>query len=105
MINVYINEVKLVLGERLKKVMLFGSYARGDFDEESDIDIMLMIDDDESNLNKYDDILTPIEVNINLNNDVFIVPVLMSEKKFEKYENVVPFYRNVVNEGVILYEQ
>jgi uncharacterized protein len=32
------------LGEKLEKVILFGSYARGDYDEESDIDIMVIAD-------------------------------------------------------------
>lgn len=101
----YINKIKPILGNKLKKVILFGSYARGDYDEESDVDIMLMIDDDESRLNKYDNELTHIEVNINLDNNIVIIPILMSEKKFKKYADVVPFYKNVVNEGVILYEQ
>lgn len=33
-------------GDRLQKIILFGSYARGDFHDESDIDIMPVIQDD-----------------------------------------------------------
>jgi len=31
---------KEVLGDKLEKVLLFGSYARGDYDEYSDVDIL-----------------------------------------------------------------
>ena len=32
------------LGDKLNKVILYGSYARGDYDDESDIDIMILAD-------------------------------------------------------------
>jgi len=35
---------KEVLGDKLEKVLLFGSYARGDYDEYSDIDIFVLAD-------------------------------------------------------------
>lgn len=33
-------------GDRLAKIVLFGSYARGDFDEESDVDFAIVITSD-----------------------------------------------------------
>ena len=33
-----------IYGERLKGVYLFGSYARGEADEESDIDVLIVLD-------------------------------------------------------------
>ncbi len=34
-------------GERLAKIILYGSYARGDFHEESDIDFLVVLKDGE----------------------------------------------------------
>ena len=39
--------------EKFNSVILYGSYARGDYDEESDIDIMALVDFDKSELAKY----------------------------------------------------
>ncbi len=44
LVNEFINQVKGLLGEHLKKVILYGSYARGDFQDSSDIDIMFLTD-------------------------------------------------------------
>ncbi|MCD8090070.1 MAG: nucleotidyltransferase domain-containing protein [Clostridiales bacterium] len=35
---------KKIFGGKLKKVILLGLYARGGYDDESDIDVMLMVD-------------------------------------------------------------
>ena len=43
-IQKFINEVKKILGDRLKKVILYGSYARGDYNKKSDVDIMILTD-------------------------------------------------------------
>ena len=99
----YLELVRPVLGERLKSVILYGSYAREDFVVGSDIDIMLMVDNED--LREYNDRLLKIEVDINLSNDVLIVPIAVSEEKLMKYKDAVPFYRNVINEGKVLYEQ
>ena len=37
--------LKAVYGESLRGVFLYGSYARGDYDRESDIDILVVLDD------------------------------------------------------------
>ena len=59
-IDEFVENVKMVLGERLKKIILYGSYARGDYNSSSDIDIMILTDltDDEIEIyrNKISDI-------------------------------------------------
>lgn len=40
-INEYISEIKKILGADLKRAVIYGSYARGEYEEESDIDIAL----------------------------------------------------------------
>jgi len=36
--------VRAVFGERLREVRLFGSYARGEANEDSDVDVLVVID-------------------------------------------------------------
>ncbi len=38
-------ELNEILGDKLVDVILFGSYARGDYTEESDIDVLIMVKD------------------------------------------------------------
>ncbi len=41
MLKKYVADVHKIYGESLKTVILYGSYARGDFRPDSDIDIMI----------------------------------------------------------------
>lgn len=41
-IKEFARQVKEILGENLVQVILYGSYARGDYQENSDIDIMIL---------------------------------------------------------------
>ena len=48
-ISEFITSINNKFGKRIKKIILYGSYARGDFNTSSDIDIMILTDftDDE----------------------------------------------------------
>ena len=53
LINQINSELKKKFKEKLDKIILFGSYARGEYDSESDIDLLVLIDDEEPK--KYND--------------------------------------------------
>lgn len=40
----YADRLRAIFGERLRCVRLFGSYARGDATEDSDVDVLVLID-------------------------------------------------------------
>ena len=42
LITEYVTAVKKIYGNHLKQVILYGSYARGDYTKDSDVDIMLL---------------------------------------------------------------
>ena len=44
LIKQYVNEIKQIYGTHLRQIILYGSYARGDFRPDSDIDIMILLD-------------------------------------------------------------
>lgn len=97
------SRVKELYGSKLKKIVLYGSYAKDEQDEESDIDIMLLIDMNDEELKSYDKKLNSIVSDIGYKYMKVISVIDMSYKKFNNWVNVVPFYKNVVNEGVVLY--
>lgn len=100
----FIEGSKPIFGDALRKVVLYGSYARGDYDAESDIDVMLLIDKDDEELRRDIDKIISLETDIGLKHDVFISPLLQSNEKFQRYLSVLPFYQAVEREGVVIYE-
>ncbi len=52
--------LQALYGDRLADVVLYGSYARGDYDDESDIDLMIVLNDDK--VNTYAEIRKIIDV-------------------------------------------
>lgn len=44
LLQTYISEIKKIYGTHLSKIILYGSYARGDFRPDSDVDIMILLD-------------------------------------------------------------
>ncbi len=99
----YVEEVKKIYGERLKSVILYGSYARGDFRPDSDIDIMILVDLADMEIEKYSKQLSWSTYDFNEEHDTDIKPIAKSDTHFKKWLGVYPFYTNVQKEGVELY--
>lgn len=88
---------KTIKSDDIKLIMLFGSVARGEDNEESDIDILIVspnADDLRYKINR-------IAVDIILEKDEVISPHLMTEEHFNKTRNN-PFLTNVLKEGFVI---
>ena len=68
-INELLILVDQVFGEKAKRVILYGSYARGDFNRSSDIDVMILTDLNEDELIEYRDKLWDLAYDIELENN------------------------------------
>ena len=91
---------KETFGDKFQQVILYGSYARGDYDDESDIDIMIMVDMSREELKKYRLTFSEFFSEINLENGVFLTSKLQSQSYFNEWQSVMPFYQNILKEGV-----
>lgn len=98
----FIMEISTLIGDRLKKVILYGSYARGDYDKNSDIDIMILTDFDEEEIAEYRMKIRELACELEIENDVIISPIVRNIDKYNNRINIIPFYMNVQKEGVVL---
>lgn len=98
----FINGVNKLFGDRVKKIILYGSYARGDFNESSDIDIMILTDLTDEEIVDYGEKIWDFAYDIELDNDVLISPLIKNIDKFNYWLEILPFYMNIHNEGVVL---
>ena len=88
------------LGDKLNKVILYGSYARGDHDIESDIDIMILADIPHENCWKEYMKISELIGWLDLRYDILISIHVTDCATFDQYVNVLPFYMNVLKEGI-----
>lgn len=95
-------ELNKIFGSNLDRIILYGSYARGDYDDESDIDIMALVDMDKFGICKYRRTVSSLANDIDLKYDVLLSIKLQDKPTFVKYQDVLPFYKNVLKEGVLV---
>lgn len=92
-----------VYKDKLKAVILYGSVARGTQTKESDIDIMVLVDGNTKELRNYDEQLSDVSTDMALKYlEVFSI-IDVSYQEYEDWKQVSPFYKNVSEEGVVLY--
>ncbi len=97
----FVEEIKEYLikiyGDRVKQVIIYGSYARGEATEESDIDVLIVVDD---SLNSFEvrKSLSDILFDILLENGELISVIAIPESYFKNDNS--PFLLNVKEEGV-----
>ncbi len=97
-------KLQSLLGEKLVKVILYGSYANKTFDEESDVDIMVLTDLSEGEIKQIDDRINELVVELSLKYDSLVSIFLKPADQFYKFSDVIPFYKNVLEQGITLYE-
>jgi len=105
-IEEFVNGVNEILGNRVKKIILYGSYARGDYNKSSDIDIMLLTDLTDDEMYEYFVKISDKAYDIEEANDfdIMLSPIIKNIDKYNMWLDVKPFYMNVQKEGVVLGE-
>lgn len=90
----------IVFGSKLSDAYLYGSYAREEQHEHSDVDIMILVDVDDEELAGFRNKVAVIASNLSLEQDITVSIMVKSAAQFNRYVEVVPFYANIINEGI-----
>lgn len=93
-------EVFLILNDSVIELKLYGSYARGDYDDDSDLDICLIYD--EANVKDIDDLISEISVKYQLKYGIMVNIYDISVSYYNKYKNISPLIKNIEREGVAI---
>ena len=88
-------------GDRLAKIILFGSYARGDFHEESDMDFMVLLKDEELKANKEIDEIAESISDVSLRQNIWVSAFPTSVKTYNASSKYI--FHNIKAEGITVY--
>ncbi len=89
-----------IFGDRLDSVILYGSYARGDYDDESDVDVMAMLNLPRAQIAGYREQVSELAFEIGLKYDVLLSVKLQEKAFFDRCFAASPFYQNVTRDGI-----
>ena len=82
-----------------ERLILFGSQARGDAREDSDWDLLVLIDKEKRNFNEDTDMYGYPFVELGWNHGVAINAIVHAKGQWEQIKSF-PFYKNVMREGI-----
>ena len=98
----FAKNVRKILGNSLDSVIVYGSNARGDYSELSDIDIMLLVSLGEEEIKKISDQISDLAFDFMMKYGVDISPVITNIDHFNYWVDNLSYYRNIRDEGVRL---
>lgn len=80
------------------KVILFGSRARGDAREDSDLDLLILLKQSNLKQSDFDKIAYPL-IELGWKQGIYISPKLYTHDQWQK-RSATPFYKNIQEEGI-----
>lgn len=91
-----------IYGDYLDKVILYGSYARGEQTSESDADVAVILR--EGNTEDMHDKMIDAVVDFELSCGITISIVPLENEHFNEWKATLPYYRNIEKEGIVLWK-
>jgi predicted nucleotidyltransferase len=88
-----------IYGDKLKAVYLYGSYARGDYRQGSDVDVMILLKD-YKNYWKEQSKISQLASDVSLEYDVTVSCIFIKEIQWKTASNERPLIYNIRKEGV-----
>ena len=92
-----------LMKDNLKEVILYGSCARGDYTEDSDIDIALITKCGRMEAKEYTEALASIATTLAMNYFVVVNFVCLPCEEFMEKKAWYAYFRNIEREGEVLY--
>jgi predicted nucleotidyltransferase len=89
-------------GDDIEAIYLYGSYARGDYDEDSDIDFAAIVKGERLEVQDKRRLVRSNTKDMDLELDIITSPTAIPSEEFDKYKDELPYYRNILKEGVRL---
>lgn len=90
-----------IFQDKISRIILFGSVARNEATEESDVDIAIIVTNeiDEETKDRFIDWAAELDIRFN---QVFSI-VDIPEERMKKWGKILPFYKNIEEEGIVLW--
>lgn len=101
-LNELVKGILEILGSSVECIILYGSVARGTNTVDSDVDVALLLNVELSH--EREDALSDFIVDMNLRYDKVFSVIDIDYENFREWETVLPFYRNVRQEGIVLWK-
>lgn len=101
----YVQGLIGLIGVNLKSVILYGSYARGEQDQNgeiSDIDIMILVDLDDDEIKNIEKKVLDYSYDLDLKYNILLSPIVENTENYNKRTSYMTFYKNIEKEGVCL---
>ena len=82
------------------EVILFGSYARGDMQEGSDIDLLFLVDSSRQTIQEKHWQVGEAAAEVLMDHGIVVSPIVENRAYYHANANILPFFKNVQREGV-----
>ncbi|MBR4707379.1 MAG: nucleotidyltransferase domain-containing protein [Pseudobutyrivibrio sp.] len=102
--KIIIRDIPKALKDDCREIILYGSCARGDFTNDSDVDVAILTDSDRETVKKYDSMIDDIATSIGIDTMAIVNFVCLPKKEFEEKNSWYPYFMNIKKEGIVLYE-
>lgn len=97
------SSVVRLMGYDIVEMVLYGSCARGDYTEDSDIDIALLTKCDRTDVKKYSEDLAAISTELAMKYFAVVNFVCLPYQEFNEKKTWYTYFQNIDREGSVLY--
>lgn len=101
-LQAFVKDIIAEMGDSMKKVILYGSYARGDFTANSDMDIMILTSLSDDEITRIEDKIYDIAFEYEMSDNVWFSVNIKNENHYNYWLGALPYYDNINKEGIVL---
>lgn len=94
------DDLQAMYGDAFDSLLLYGSYARGDFRTDSDVDYLVVLKQDAISFGQEVDRISPFTSQLGLNYTVYVSAKPVTASAYYRSERL--FYQAVRREGIVV---